>query len=65
MSSQTRCRIWVIISAPTMTSAGAAASDGTICTSGLKNIATRNSTPVTTLARPVRAPSATPEALSM
>ena len=46
MSSQTRYRTWVIISAPTMTSAGAAASDGTIWTSGVKNMATRNSRPV-------------------
>ena len=60
-SSQTRFLTWLIISAPTMTSTGAAASDGTTWTSGLKNIATRNSTPVTTLARPVRAPSATPD----
>ena len=47
-----------------MTSAGAAASDGTTSTSGLRNIVTRKSAPVTTLASPVRAPSATPEALS-
>ena len=48
-----------------MTRAGVAASCGTIVTSGEKNIATRNSTPVTSEAMPVRAPSPTPEADSM
>src|SRR5690606_25175467 len=51
-----------IISAPTITSAGAAASTGTTSYSGVKNIASRNNPPVTTFARPVRAPSAMPEA---
>ena len=41
-----------IMSAPTMTSAAAATSDGTIDTSGVKNIATRNSRPVTMFAKP-------------
>ena len=54
-----------IISAPTMTSAAAATSVGTIDVSGVKNIATRNSTPVTTFARPVRAPSPMPAPDSM
>ena len=45
---------------PTTTMAGATASNGTTLTSGVRNMAARNSTPVTTLARPVRAPSAMP-----
>ena len=45
---------------PTTTMAGATASKGTTFTSGVRNMAARNSTPVTTLARPVRAPSAIP-----
>ena len=61
-SSQSMPLICCIIRKPTRTSAGTAASLGTIATSGAKNVASRNSTPVTTLARPVRAPSATPEA---
>ena len=54
-----------IIKKPTRTSAGTAASDGIAETSGVKNVASRNSSPVTTDASPVRAPSPTPEALSM
>jgi len=49
---------------PTITSAGVAASDGTTDTSGVRNSASTNSSPVTTLASPVRAPSATPAVLS-
>ena len=48
-----------------MTSAGAAASDGTTAKSGARKVASRKSTPVTTEARPVRAPSSTPDADSM
>ena len=58
-------RICDIISAPTITSAAAATSLGTIDTSGVKNIATRNSRPVTMFARPVRAPSPMPAPDSM
>ena len=50
---------------PTSTRAGAVASLGTTPTIGEMNIASRNSTPVTTLARPVRAPDDTPAADSM
>jgi error-prone DNA polymerase len=39
--------------------------DGMAATRGVKKVASRNSAPVTTEARPVRAPSPTPEALSM
>ena len=39
---------------------GAAASDGTMLTSGASRTASRNAPPVTTEARPVRAPSPTP-----
>ena len=54
-----------IIRKPTSTSAGTAASDGMTWTSGAKIIESRKSTPVTTDANPVRAPSPTPEADSM
>src|SRR6266545_1240507 len=50
---------------PTITRAVVAASKGTTVTSGDRNVASRNSTPVTTDARPVRAPSATPAADSI
>src|ERR1700716_68285 len=53
---------WLINSAPTTTSAGAAASTGTTRYSGVKNTAPMNNTPVTTFASPVRAPSAIPAA---
>ena len=49
-----------IMRKPTATSAGAAASLGTSAASGAKNVDSRKATPVTTDARPVRAPSATP-----
>src|SRR4051812_8044520 len=58
-------RTEVIIRKPTTTSAVDAASNGTTCTSGDRNMASRNSAPVTRLASPVRAPSPTPAALSM
>ena len=51
-----------IIRNPTSTRAGTAASDGMISTSGERNVVSRKSTPVTTAASPVRAPSPTPEA---
>ena len=54
-----------IIIAPTITSAAAATSVGTIEASGPTNMAARNSVPVTMLARPVRAPSSIPEPDSM
>ena len=54
-----------IISAPTMTRAAAATSSGTTWVSGVKNIAARNSSPVTTFASPVRAPSPMPAPDSM
>ena len=57
--------ICAIIIAPTITSAAAATSVGTIEVSGVKNIASRNTTPVTTFARPVRAPSPMPAPDSM
>src|SRR5919201_5225654 len=50
---------------PTMTSAGAVASGGMTATTGDRNIARRNKTPVTTLASPVRAQDVTPAADSM
>src|SRR5919206_1024657 len=53
--------IWDSISTPTTTSAGSAASLGTSDTSGVRNSATTNSSPVTTEASPVRAPSAMPD----
>ncbi len=55
-------RIWTTMRAPTITSAAAATSSGTTWVRGVKNIARRNSTPVTTLAKPVFAPSPMPEA---
>src|SRR3954469_18970624 len=64
-SSNAMSLICAIINTPTTTSAGAAASTGTTWYSGVKNIATMNSNPVTTFARPVRAPSAMPAADSM
>ena len=48
-----------------MTRAGAAASEGTISTSGARKVVSRKHTPVTMEARPVRAPSPTPDADSM
>jgi len=50
---------------PTITSAGVAASNGTRFASGERNTESRNAMPVTTDARPVRAPSPTPAADSM
>ena len=50
---------------PTTTSALAVASAGMTAASGATNIAAKKSAPVTTEARPVRAPSATPAADSM
>ena len=64
-SSQSIPRTCCIIKNPTRTSAGTAASDGMIDTSGAAKIDSRKSTPVTTEARPVRAPSPTPDADSM
>src|SRR5436305_9478468 len=54
-----------IIRYPTITNAGAVASGGITPAIGEKNIANRNSAPVTTDASPVRPPSDTPDALSM
>lgn len=48
-----------------ITSAAAATSVATMDASGATNIAARNSTPVTRLARPVRAPSLIPAPDSM
>ena len=53
---------WVIMRNPTKTSAVEAASVGTSSTRGARKVDRRKRTPVTTDARPVRAPSATPEA---
>ncbi len=64
-SSQAMSLTWLIIRKPTSTSAGTAASLGMCSTSGTASVDSRNSTPVTTDARPVRAPSPTPEADSM
>ena len=47
-----------------MIRAGAVAKLGMVRNSGLKMVASRNSTPVVMLVRPVRPPSVTPEALS-
>ena len=57
-------RICAHIKVPTRTSAAAATSMGTTEVSGVKNIEPRNSTPVITEARPVRAPSPMPAAES-
>ena len=65
MSSQSMFLTCCIIRNPTSTSAGTAASDGITATNGASRMVIRNSTPVTTDARPVRAPSPTPEADSM
>ena len=46
---------------PTKTRAGAVAQAGIIANTGLKKSATRNRNPVTTEARPVLAPAATPD----
>src|SRR5690554_1048240 len=64
-SVQTISLIWAIIMVPTTTSAAAATSLGTMVVSGVRNIASRNSTPVTRLASPVRAPSPIPAPDSM
>src|SRR6266496_3944340 len=61
-SPKSMLRTCAIISTPTTTSAGAAASDGTNCASGDRKIVTTNSSPVAMLARPVRAPSPMPDA---
>ena len=53
---------WRIIRKPTNTIAGATASKGTMVTRGVRKIATRNSTPVTIFAKPVRAPAPIPVA---
>ena len=49
-----------MIRKPTATRAGVAAWDGTIVATGVRNRATAKSAPVTTFAKPVRAPSPTP-----
>ena len=61
-SVQSMSLICETISAPTMTSAAAATSRGTTWVSGVKNMARMKSSPVTTEAKPVRAPSPMPEA---
>src|SRR5208282_3723945 len=53
------------ISAPTKISAGAVAYDGIAATIGAQNIATTNNAAIARLPSPVRAPAATPAALSM
>src|SRR2546426_10976330 len=55
---------WVI-SAPTRISAGAVAKAGITATTGEKNTAARNKAATITLLIPVRAPTATPAALSI
>src|SRR5688500_5591273 len=64
-SFQSMSRSMPAIKNPTTTSALAVAAGGTTPASGATNIAARNSTPVTTDARPVRAPAAMPAADSM
>ena len=49
------------ISTPTTTSAGVVTALVTTAINGLKKIANKKQNPVTTLAKPVRAPTATPE----
>lgn len=49
------------IKTPTTTNAGVVTALVTTSISGLKNIANKKQKPVTTLANPVRAPTATPE----
>src|SRR4051812_32234415 len=58
-------RSWDIIITPTITSAAAATSVGTIDARGATNIAARNNAPVTRFANPVRAPSSMPAPDSM
>ena len=53
------------MSEPTMMSAGAVAYEGMAAMTGAQNIATRKHPAITRLPRPVRAPAATPAALSM
>ena len=48
------------INAPTIINAGAVTADVTTANNGVKNKANKNKTPVTTEAKPVRAPAATP-----
>src|SRR5260370_42476275 len=55
---------WVI-RAPTRIKAGAVANAGMDAANGEQSMAARNSPATTTLLRPVRAPAATPAALSM
>ncbi|CAB4694181.1 unannotated protein [freshwater metagenome] len=64
-SSQSIDLICVIIKKPTITRAGVAASYGITATSGAKNVVSRKQIPVTTDAKPVRAPSPTPDADSI
>src|SRR4051795_6560263 len=64
-SSQGMSRTCVASRKPTTTSAGDAASYGTTSNSGVRNSAPKNKRPVTTDAKPVRAPSATPAVDSM
>ena len=59
-SCQSILPTWDTIMKPTTTRAGATASNGTRLISGVKNMATRNSRPVTMEATPVRAPSPIP-----
>src|SRR5690606_24962410 len=64
-SVQSMSLICDTMSTPTTTRAAPATSSGTTWVSGVKNTASKKSTPVTTEARPVRAPSPTPAAESM
>ena len=58
-------RAIVIIRRPTRIKTGAVAWAGMTLASGAKNIESKKRTPTTMAASPVRAPSATPAALSM
>src|SRR5579864_7878363 len=64
-SDQTTRPIDSVISAPTTIKAGAVAYPGIAVASGVKKTAKRNSPATKTLLNPVRAPAATPAALSM
>ncbi|GAA3213292.1 hypothetical protein GCM10020256_13380 [Streptomyces thermocoprophilus] len=64
-SAQSTCRAFISIIAPMTTRAAEATSCGTIAVSGVKKRQAAKNRPVTTEARPVRAPSPTPVADSM
>ena len=59
-SLQSMCETCCIIKKPTMIKAGAVAKAGIVRNNGVRNKATKNKMPVTTLVKPVRPPSVIP-----